>query len=154
MKTATKRRLTKAQKRVLIAKDVIKQVKAELTIAGGTYCEIPGLGNAKVGDDLQRYIKRKCFACAKGAIFVAHVRRFDEVTVTSTHRAAFCSNERVVAPLLKYFEQSQLDSIERHYELFGAATAKFVKEFGDKDRSARLIGICENIISNKGTFEP
>lgn len=68
------KRASKAQKRVLIAKDAIKQIEIGRYVAeGGTYFRVLAKGsedNLKAGlcDGV------KCSLCAKGAIFASKVR--------------------------------------------------------------------------------
>jgi hypothetical protein len=155
---------TPAQTRILIAKDVIKQLKAELTVtpSPSEYCDIPPLKFANEGDDLQKIIADQlCFGCAKGALFLAHVRRFDGVKVRRTYTGDFSPDARGGDALRDYFSKNELDSIEDAYECSSprsrsdAELAFYLKYPGAsvKRRTARLIAICKNIIKH-GNFKP
>jgi hypothetical protein len=87
-------KLTPAQKRVLIAKDVIAQLRAKtLKAERGTYVAIipkqgkyenvfktSDVGNVDVSDVLKKRVKR-CNVCAVGSVFIAHAIRFNRLPV-------------------------------------------------------------------------
>lgn len=168
MATMTRKKMTKAQMRVAIAKDVIEHVKAKKIVATqGVFCKpVRGHGylcqtfnGDEIGKDLRAIlptVAKQCDVCAKGALFYAHVMRFNNVKTPEWIR-----NKEVCAPLAKYFAGSQLKIIDRYFE-----TSDVI--MGQKRRtedaieyqrkypvaSNRLIAIMRNIIKNKGTFLP
>jgi len=79
-----KKKLTKAQMRVAVAKDVIAQLKSKKLIAkAGTYCD---LHTAIMPEDRDRQVNevlknKTCSVCALGGIFVAQVNRFNDLKV-------------------------------------------------------------------------
>jgi hypothetical protein len=83
------KRLTKAEKRVAIAKDVIAQLKAgKYRAETGSYCEID-LEEAALLEptaELQKELKKvsKCQVCALGSLFVSDVRKFDKLKVSDS----------------------------------------------------------------------
>lgn len=159
----TKKRMSKMAMRVAIAKDVIAQVRRKkLTPITGNYVARETCGLFEIGEDLQSQVANiNCRVCAKGAMFIAHVRRFDN------HDAAgFYDDNDVCEPLLEYFQQDQLDLIEQFYERWaldedgypysgfrkGDEQLAFERKY--RSRTARLIGIMRNIVRNKGVFKP
>lgn len=152
--------LTKPEKRIAIARDVLAQIAAEkIEVEGGSYfqLDLPVTCKFTEDTDLQSLLPkaRECTVCAKGALFFAHVGIADKVTVGyQRYRSSVCLDEvDVCSPLLAYFTQSQLDAIEGCFE--GGMNGE-----GDEwnylfpDATTRLRAICENIITHEGKFKP
>lgn len=174
--TATKKKtigkMTKAEARVEIAKDVLKHLRS-LNVEEGYYLDggyepIRGVGSK---DDAQKYINKmaKCRVCALGACLISHVRLFDQVPIRRLGRFyegefEFAS-ERPTQILAKFFSQEQIDLIEAAFEQTRThcQSPKTDDEeiyravmFGNKhaDAKERLKAIMKNIIANAGTFRP
>lgn len=113
----------------------------------------------------------KCTACAKGSLFLAFIGRANNFDVNDVNfRNNNATNDNFHAKLLEIFDIKQLALIEFAFEkrlymkvdLEGNAinftektVDKAVEFFKFYDGSEnRMIGICENIIKNKGTFKP
>lgn len=169
---------TLKEQRVAIAKDAIKQIKAEKFIAeAGTYLGIEEELGCEVGDELQKVLKKRknkgavCKVCGIGAAFISTVRLFDNYKIKeeeldgwdySTTLAVEHMDMRIL--LSKYFSPSQLSLIECAFEVrwgFGMSDSyKKDREaaaiFGDKyeDDNERLLAIFENIVAHNGIFKP
>lgn len=178
MKTTKKnrafKRLTRADKAVAIAKDVIAQVRlAAYSVCPGTYADLDV--SCDIGGDLQRFVKRKvtkrnpCAVCAIGSTFLSGVRLFDNFKVSRIN-----SDEGGINPgsmrikLANFFAADDLWMLEVCFEL----DARFVglndsssiynewynechtlKNFLRKlDSEERLIWLMNVVITNKGTF--
>jgi hypothetical protein len=81
-------RLTKAEKRVAIAKDVIDQIKLKtIRIASGEYCTITLDGSVKGKDELQKAFQKgkvkECKVCAMGALFIGDILKRDNFKLNS-----------------------------------------------------------------------
>jgi hypothetical protein len=170
-------KIPKAEARVLIAKDVIKQLKAKkLRALSGTYVRVRQNRGGKlfrdqdVEDgldvrDVLRQRAKQCDVCAKGAILIATIMKFDNMPVMPE----FLSSDAfdvlgMVACGNRYdgfFSQGQLDQIERAFEnpelddcvTLNPLMVKYPRGKRDGDHN-RLIAIMENIIDNGGTFKP
>lgn len=176
-------RLSKEGKRVAIAKDVLVQLKAKKIIAKeGSYVSIP-LKENEVGKQLQDLLpKKKCNCCALGSCFVSLVSIENDFAIKSHNlgqggeRNGHIGKDDFRSRLKKYFTQFQLDLIETAFEgttgyIDGPDNSEqfekareFYYQFGgegwdsqdrsDEESEQCLIGIMENIITNKGTFKP
>lgn len=154
MKTAKK--MTKAQMRVAVAKDVIAQVKIHnMTGQRGVYLKKRIL-HRHVGLDLQDVIRDepKCTVCAIGGAFISTVRLFDEFKVESFHVARnwTIDDSEMRKRLAGIFEFKQLGLIESAFE--GHLVGLGVLYTRILDDSARLTVIMRNIVRNKGRFIP
>ena len=159
-----------AQKRVLIAKDVLTQLKLRrIKAKTGRYINLSYEVESKFyGEEFQPlFLQRKiprCTACALGAIMISCT--------------AFNNNQKVGDPALgcnlgqmikdgdlisngstDIFTLEQLSLIEQAFEqgageFFGAAPKTVEFGRGYRTDSSRLKAIMENIIRNKGTFIP
>ncbi len=141
------KKMTSAQKRVVLAQDVIQQIKANKLIPHtGDYLWVLGATDADYSKEADEvFKKRKCEVCALGAAFVAGVIRCDDLKLDYHNR------DEMIDYLKKYFDFSddQLTKIEDYFEGFN-----YRKTFVDKyyDEDLRLIAIMKNIIKNKGTL--
>lgn len=172
----TKKKPTKAELRVEVAKDVLKHLKTLRVLAGNTYVwsrnsyvdfDKPSQAIAR---DLQ---KNGCEVCALGACFLSLVALknefdFDGKTIFTRHE--------ITNRLRSVFSDAQMDLIEEAFEWDVEATTCGAKEkrlnafackyrnnntYSDTLRSRdvvcsdrRLRAIMKNIIKNKGTFKP
>jgi hypothetical protein len=150
-KVVTKKKLTPAQMRVEVAKDVLKQLKAEKYIAQrGTYFVVDEWSdNATtydftIGKDLKSELKLKvntCSVCALGALFCSYVRKFDNVKSIKYYDLGQDSMHN--SPLGDLFGHATLDAIEDDFETY---------ENGSVDEEV-LTRIAKNIIKNNGTYK-
>jgi hypothetical protein len=165
-------KLTKAEKRVAIAKDVLAQIELETIYpTQGTY--IGNIDTNYTGDEckvqVNSLMKKKdfsCDCCAKGALFMSHVNKTNHLTLQDLYTGG--GNNHVYERLGSIFSIQQLDLIECAFEgdlindtsnnLRGTPEVEraidFVANNGYESTNDVLIGICENIIKNKGTFIP
>jgi hypothetical protein len=163
--------LSPAEKRVVIAQDVIKQIRLKniTPVRGLTLAYIEG----NYSD--YNYNKNGCRACAVGSLFVAQMLKEQHDNVNDV-LSEYSRNENITAVTIrsqiirKYFSSIQERLIESAFEvhsylregqdgynepvshnLMDAAV-----EFGEQyeDATDRLVAIMENIIENKGCFVP
>jgi hypothetical protein len=151
----------KAKMRVAIAKDVLASLEDKSMVARtGTYVLIKPIRRGKQiitmrdhAKDLRDVLKTKvahCEVCAKGAIFISAVNKYDNCPITSEYiensKSAFqypfmndggdilsrdlngISQQSPV--LLRYFSQRQLDVIEYAFE---QGRAGFLESYTDKE---------------------
>lgn len=173
--------LSDAQKRVAIAKDVIAQLEAKkISAATGHFVQgtifafirrklfnsqqSPEENDVAHNRSIQPYLvegleqNQTCSVCAKGAIFIAHIQRFNQISYDQ------CSgtDERNVARLLPYFPSQFLSEIETLFEgvdypwnILGRSQFDFLLEYhhehlADLSPDDRIIHIMKLIITNKG----
>jgi len=165
--------MTKAQKRVAIAKDVIKQIAARnFRPKGGIYVSLAkpeaGMGDYETTADKAFFNARKrkpCVVCAKGAMVCSTIRLFNkfsdsiaalEPSVENVLRRNF--GKRMGDMIECAFEQWDFDGYDGHENnhILGKDAVNRSYAFGLKYRSntKRIIAIMRNIIANKGTFKP
>jgi|688.fasta_scaffold162733_3 hypothetical protein len=178
--TTKKKKLTKAEMRVAIAKDVIAQIKAKkYNPMQGCWVEqedgqdyddwlFDNAENCTV--DVQVYTKniKKCNVCALGSLFVSAVNKYNNVYGTfdtvSTLEVFDFKETNNNSPLLRYFTINQIKLIEHTFEGgMGAVcfddNSRMINKsyaFHDKypDSKDRLLAIMKNIVENNGTFKP
>lgn len=155
-------RLSKAAKRVAIAKDVIQQIKAgQFAIETGVWAEVNN--NNAISSDvnqnmlLGRREPLKCNCCAVGAAFLSSMRLFNVAEFNEQ-----VSEEYAFDQLERYFTYNQLRLIEQAFEIDEGAChpdgpeSDRAIELGRKysDETERALAIFQNIVRNKGTFTP
>jgi hypothetical protein len=185
--------MTKPEQRVAIAKDVIAQIKLKrIKALPLTYLVTNPTDDSDIRGDqilcgvaddteLQSVFKEKitsCNCCAKGAIFLAAVERFNNLPINwktrpFMHGGGYFSGELVTKHLGEYFSAEQLNMIEGAFEGFYLGHNRTTREkiykyatkhgcdvLGDRDENFqyetaedRLLAIMKNIVRNKGTFK-
>lgn len=173
--------MTKTEKRIEIAKDVIAKLKnLDIYARRGDYvfglidytnCELPT-------GQIQAYLKDRqiCEACALGSLFVSLVLKENEITFNELRDSNAIIGGQVLGKkirsyLEKYFSLKQLVMIECAFEGWGKDSCelptciKFVLEQGELEKcysfylnydspNSILLAIMQNIIDNKGIFIP
>lgn len=111
------KKATPAEKRIIIAKDVIAQIELGKYIPEtGSYCKSR---NIKRGVDLQSIIiepKFKCSVCELGGLFTSLIRIKDNFTSTL---AGEVDNSLIFEELINYFSGKQISLIESAFEESG-----------------------------------
>lgn len=167
------KKLTKAEKRIIIAKDVIKQIRSKFLIPyKGCYVSITNnydpisSGTINAQEELKNI--KSCRVCAKGSLLISKIAKFNSVFLDgkydiNTTFSQLNGNDRCINNLPE-FTRRQLDLIELAFENFISSDDKtifFSQKLANKardfyakyeDTEQRLIAICKNIIKNKGTF--
>ena len=164
--------MTKKEKRLKLVKDCLKQLRYMNVQKGsylnGTLCNINGKTSLK-NEYIQ--LRNKCSVCGKGALFLIHIMKFNNVLAEDIGWSDYNNNYQIhtdnenILETLKYFSQEQLDMIEcafeREYYINDLSDTKYnlalkCVEFGWQYRTpkARLRHILENIIENDGVFKP
>lgn len=166
---------SKAEKRVLIAKDVLAQLKA------GKYAADPGnWATVKApSSDIEKSTevctiiddpRSECSCCALGALMLSEIRLNDNLKVGKVDEDAIYNGEVQIDHngagdrLNRYFSDKQLRLMEIAFEQGGGSCqARTEEEFRaekkyDDDRhedaDARLVKIMKNVVKNGGTFKP
>ena len=146
--------LTPAEMRVLIAQDVIDRVNAgRIRPVIGYY-----LRKHTTVDSLLE--ARTCQVCAMGAMFVAHIARFDAVDDLQVAAVERGGGSTICDTLGGYFSVTQLRMIEAAFELrsywLGNDDTIRCCEFGRqfKNKRDRLVAILQNVIDHGGKFKP
>jgi hypothetical protein len=159
-------KLSPAEKRITLARDVIVQLAAGKLIADHVYAE-GNLGSAlfkelklttdcgdRVPDQKVELLKAaKCRVCGIGSLFVCGVKRADrlfgkDLGWGSDEYAVERSDN--VKYLKRFFTDRQLDLIEEVYENSGDHPHWESVE----DDTERMTLIMQNIVANGGTFKP
>lgn len=176
-----KRKQTKAEMRVVIAKDVLLQLKKKKFIPlTGNYCLISKLSkNVRDEDQLQQELKQNntCTVCALGACFASSVLKYNDFCVadvdlpdSTDEEVPTVAGSNVANHLRKYFTRKQLGLIEYYFErgmvtpvateYFNFRAPQYLHDFdisdsrfGRMDDRKRMTLIMKNIIKNKGEFK-
>ena len=172
-KTMKTKQLTKPEKRVLIAKDVIKLIKAKkIVIQGGRYFQVGSRGRY-IGKQLKDILPKipKCQVCALGGLFYSYVSKYNNYEIDDEGLININEKDDEMRGLLNdIFSKNQLYLIECAFEQsdieancrwkYSFDTITRAEEYRDKhnlsgykDDDKALIHIMKNIISNKGLFK-
>lgn len=164
------KKMSTAEQRVTIAKDVIEALKLKkITARQGQWLNLKTrkreVLKMKSDTQLRDVIvaqKTSCTACALGAVFTCAVMRQDAITIDGMRNeytgALFFGDEDITRYLSPFFSQEQLEMIETAFEKgrgrFGYDDAS--QNFGCKYKTPeeRMIAIMKNIIAHKGDFTP
>lgn len=166
-----------AEKRVMIAKDVLKRLRSRNLVAESG--DIISLNTIEFENGLDSFkdiinLQKGCQVCAKGALLCAYVGRVNKFSVSDTQKwnTASKGENCVHKKLKKLFSMKQLDFIEAAFErssFLGKISRKEIEQaflFYDKyvtinkygleevNNNLLLKAICNNIIKNNGTFIP
>lgn len=152
---------TKAEKRVMIAKDTIARIEADNIIPRHTGVVTDINPDYRFFKDFINTTGESCQVCAKGALFCSLVGRVNDVKTEDIDNHSNDKYDLVHEKLLDVFTLKQLDLIETAYECcsylgeIDGKSARKAEKFYDKfsDNDKRLIAICKNIIANQGTFK-
>ena len=182
METKTKnlnaefKKATKAQKRVMIAQDVLAQLKAKRYVAESGCWVQPNIHSAweqKLShhDSVQElFIEQKiesCNVCALGGLFMSCTNFNNNTLLEDLYDASselgelIGEEEKLSNKLNSIFSFNQLKLIESYFEANGG----FFRDYDEDDRievfynkypsdKERLQLIMENIVENEGTFVP
>jgi len=175
------RKATKAQKRVLIAQDVLAQIKAKRYVAESGIWVAPHFSvnvETVVHESAQKLFAEKvittCNVCALGGMFMSCTNLNNNTTVEQLERSADLGESvdcgiKLSNGLNQIFSKKQLMLVETYFEVgdgwFGekgytgesnGEDQYHVEAFYDKypDEGDRLKEIMKNIIANDGTFVP
>ncbi len=137
-------KLTDAEKRVLVAQDVLDQLGLTLMAQRSTYVESHEFESASA----REIIDNTCNVCAVGAAFVAYARRFRPRGVTLGAIEALESNQP--GPLGKLFPKPMLHEMEELFEFWHP----YEETLSDYTPTERLRLIMQNIVDNEGELLP
>ena len=171
------KKANKAQKRVMIAQDVLAQLKAKRYVAESgcwvqaNYNSTATLADAKHTDSVKELFAEKkiesCNVCALGGLFMS-CTNFNNNTlledlddVSEDLGNLINEEEKLSNKLNKIFSTPQLKLIETYFEANGGYFRDYdednrIEAFYNKHPSdkKRLQLIMENIVENEGTFVP
>lgn len=169
-------RATKAERRVMVAQDVVERLETQQFIARS--CIYQNIDKADTLQDrsLQEVIvcgETSCQCCGVGALFLSHVAFCNQVTVNDVESmdgerprvgaARYTHDDsKQSAGLSALFSRTQLSLIECAFERCNMtvdALTEYIEEaisFGQAHDNSlhRLLAICRNIIAHEGTFRP
>jgi hypothetical protein len=154
--------MTRPERRVAIAKDVIKTVRA-----GGFGGVDDGLGyiegkgarcGVNIDSDRAQEIMPTCSVCARGAMMLCRIAKFNAIEVFVDE---IVRRDHTTQALEDAFGEKQMNIIEAAFECREGyaeytSLARKAVAFGDQfeNPSKRLIAIMKNIVDNGGTFKP
>lgn len=165
-------KMTPAQKRVQIAKDVIAQLDAKKIVAEyGSWLSPDGQQwfRAEADQQVRDFIgsTTSCEACALGSIFMCAVTRADELKVADLAETGDPDNsgktgvseEDVFGYLERFFDHDRLQEIETAFEggrgvtMHSKAARDWRLTLGDIPEPATVMrAIMANIIKHRGQF--
>ena len=151
------KKMTRAERRVAICKDVIKQLDAGRYIARSVYLKVTKGGSELTETKDNPISDKTCYLCGKGAMFVSKVSKFNGVEPFVPDST---KHSDVLKGVSDAFSRDQMDNIERLFEGYFSSITLLGDDYGDwlnwKDisKDERLRIICQNIIDNEGTLKP
>jgi hypothetical protein len=149
-----------AERRVAVAKDALAWVRAgALRAESMTYVSPtnPLYRYEPPDKQLRDTVFDTTSVCGLGALFVAHVVRFDRCTVGEFRNSFCCTRDLIVQKLGDTFDPQTLLCVEHAFECWAHGMSPDVKEaerFGARysDKTERLVAILKSIIRNNGDF--
>lgn len=144
------RKANKARKRVMIAKDVLDQIRLEKYVPSCLYFVLDNPTSETVINQQNLQNDYKCRLCGIGAAFASAVRLGNSFEA----KTYALDSQPIREVLSKYFSNDQILMIENYYENWGVAAKKWNRHNGFWDRIPRMIAIFQNVIDNKGEFKP
>ena len=167
------KKATKAQKRVMIAQDVLAQIKTKRYVAESGCWVQPNINaacekNLKDEDSVQELFAKKkiksCNVCALGGLFMSCTNFNNNtsfVELSDNLGDVLMEGEEFSNKLNKIFSYKQLRSIESYFEnnegyFYNQREFDGIKAFCNAypSEKKRLKLIMENIVENNGTFVP
>ncbi len=166
------KKATKAQKRVMIAQDVLAQIKTKRYVAESGCWVQPNIKaacekNLKDEDSVQELFAKKkiksCNVCALGGLFMSCINLNNNTTVEDLKKEFYIGDfvyddSKISNGLNRIFTQKQLILIETYFEggqgYFKGDGEKTLAFLANYDDDERLEMIMQNIIDNNGTFKP
>lgn len=175
---------TTKQKRILIARDVLEQIKVQKIVPQtGSFIQLPYIYGIKGDDSLRETLMREtvsCDCCAVGSLFASCTLFNNEETISSANGNdigdIMTKGVKSANQLSEYFSRKQLILIEVAFETMRRSYSGAAKEYDrfegrfplsqEEIKSAelfyskyegsesRLCGIMHNIIQNDGLFKP
>jgi hypothetical protein len=166
-------KMTPREKRVAIARDVIDQIEARKLIATSVYFDLSHTAAERMRashrsgsvDVAMVTAQAQCRVCGIGSLFVAAIERADNLKFKDFSRHDHRDAE--VTYLRQWFDEATLDRVEQYFERKtiecgvreGFRSAAPVSKHAspilvENDNGRRLTMIMENIVSNRGTFDP
>lgn len=157
---------TAAQRRVMIAKDALAQLKIGKYVATpGTYVDAMDLAEeAKLKDEVQLNtllhnpaLTSSCNVCARGALLLSAVRHRNDCTIDSygstsedTYVEEFADQQEEIEAAFEDYSYRDREDGEEEGNVW---CEKFLTKKERGDETKRLELILKNIIRNKGTFK-
>jgi hypothetical protein len=144
------KKMSKAQKRVAIAKDVISflELGALKAMCGRYVRPSKELSLQERCSEVQANSLNwgECQVCAKGALFVAKVNRFDNCPAWKFN--SFGGDSEDMDGIFSYDQFSQIEYAFEGWDEFGWGWYSTYP-----NPKLRMIAIMKNIVRNKGTFK-
>ncbi len=148
---------SKAEKRVVIVKDALKQLEeGKYTAQRGSYFftdldmyDFARDYGVKIDDSAQPFmdeIQEGCEVCVMGSLLLSHIRLNNKVSIKQLHNV---SSDGIIHDLRNSFTKTQLKLMEAAFEGYSGFS-----EAGYNTDKECLIAILKNVIKNKGTFKP
>lgn len=155
--------MTPEARRVMIAKDLLLHLKSKrFSTRYGYFSSNVALPGGET-DQISKFLRKpevRCYGCAIAGLFYAAVVRFNDLTAAQcgARDHSHIGDSDLRRLLRKYMSSSQVLLIENCYELrFLLLKGRGLQWADERKRDApmsRLVGICENMIKNNGTFVP
>ena len=171
------KKATKAQKRVMIAQDVLAQIKVKryfpeqgewvrlLWSDDQKSIDIKLDPNSSIKDAFKSKAINSCQVCALGGLFMSCTNLNNNTTVQDLEDETYigdlvADDDKISNGLNRIFTQGQLMLIESYFEggvgyfkgySYEKLLVTFFESFNDDER---LKMIMQNIIDNNGTFKP
>jgi DNA polymerase III delta prime subunit len=161
-------KMTRAERRVAIAKDVIKHIKAERLRVQSSYgYVVHDIGWNELTEVIEtegkatkvaEKLKNECTVCARGAMMLCKVAKYNHYEF---EKGWGISSESTTHALKDAFSEEQLNLIENAFELNGyignlSEKAEWLYEWLYEFSNAedRLLAIMQNIVDPNGSFKP
>lgn len=142
--------MSKAERRVAVAKDVIKQINSGLFTPSSCYFDPK---KKCVSDVFEEDLPNTpCYVCGIGAAAIAKTMKFNNYDFDNRFRNYSFGQGDCHNALVDCFTNSQLHTIERWFE--GDDFYDLPDDWLEKSKEDRMLCIYQSIIDNKGEVLP
>ncbi len=151
--------MSKMEKRVALAKDVIASIKSKkYKVKTGYYLQLfntKGGGIKRLSKENYEKEEIQCEVCAIGSLFVSNFKQNSSLKITSNDDKMINSLKGIYSEnelrLLEYFFEAEdvYDIFDENVTIHGKVY-DFYREYMNSE--SRLLAMMENIISNEGNF--
>lgn len=141
--------MSKAERRVAVAKDVIKQINSGLFTAASHYFYPKRIGIENVSEeDLP---KTSCYVCGIGAAAISKIMKFNNYDFDNRPSDCIFYQRDCHNALKDCFTNDQLNIIENWFECHGY---NLPDDWTEKSKENRMLCIYQSVIDNKGKVLP
>lgn len=144
------KKMTRAQRKVAIAKEVISNINIMKIRAHHAYVsDSDSIPIQKTSQQVAEKAKKKCTVCARGAMLLCKVAKYNNYDFLIFGEGYMIGSHDTTMALKDAFSETELELIERAFERNYSYSS-----WGPDNDADRLLAIMQNIVDHNGKFKP